>query len=68
LKRRARLLVGRGEESGGVPAEEPLRQQTRVERRLGLGDSRLPQLLPAGGDAIVNGCQETAVASFSFSD
>jgi hypothetical protein len=68
LERLARLLFGRRQESSGVPPEQPLRQQTRVERCLGVGDSRVPELLTAGRNPIVNGRQETAVASFSFSD
>jgi hypothetical protein len=68
LERGARLLFGRRQELSSVPPEEPLGQQARVERGLGVGDSGAPELLTAGRNPIVNGRQETAVASFSFSD
>jgi hypothetical protein len=68
LERRAWLFFGRRQESSGVPSEQPLGEQARVERCLGVGDSRLAELLTAGRNPIVNRRQETAVASFSFSD
>jgi hypothetical protein len=62
------LFGGRCQEPGRIPSEQPLRQQTRIERRLRIGDSRLPQLFTSGRNPIVNRRQETAVASLSFSD
>lgn len=63
-----RRVAGGREELRGVPAEQPLRQQPRVEAGLGVLDARLTQPRAGVGDKSMNRVQETAVASFSFSD
>ena len=60
-------------EAGRVPPEQKLGQKPRVEIGLLARDTHLPQPLASFGDAGVDRNdgtrpQETAVASFSFSD
>ena len=64
---RCRVAGGR-EELRGVPAEQPLRQQPRVETRLGVLDARVAESRACAVDQSMDRVQETAVASFSFSD
>jgi hypothetical protein len=64
---RRRVARG-GEVLGGIPAEQPLCQQPRVEARFGVLDARVAQPRPRPVDERMDGVQETAVASFSFSD
>lgn len=63
-----RRIAGGREELRGVPAEQPLRQQPRVEAGLGILDARLTQPRASVGDQSMDRIQETAVATFSFSD
>jgi len=61
--------VARGrEELRRIPAEQPLRQQPRVEAGFGVFDARVAQPRARPGDQRMNRVQKTAVASFSFSD
>jgi hypothetical protein len=61
-------VAGGREELRGVPAEQPLRQQPRVEDGFGVFDARVAQPRARPVDKRMNRVQETAVASFSFSD
>ncbi len=74
------MLVAVGEQTRGVPAEDVLRQQPRVERRfVGVDPAALKRRRAAATSALIAvgivpdrrmrpAAQETAVASFSFSD
>jgi hypothetical protein len=61
-------VAGGREELRGIPAEQPLRQQPRVETRLGVLDARVAESRACAVDQSMDRVQETAVASFSFSD
>ena len=61
-------VAGGREELRGIPAEQPLRQQPRVEAGFGVFDARVTQPRARPVDKRMNRVQETAVASFSFSD
>ncbi len=63
-----RRVAGGREELRGVPAEQPLRKQPRVEACLGVLDARVAESRAGAVDQRVDRVQETAVASFSFSD
>jgi hypothetical protein len=63
-----RRVAGGCEELRGVPAEQPLRQQPRVEAGFGVLDASVAQSRARAVDESMNRVQETAVASFSFSD
>ncbi len=67
-ERCCRAVEPGGQQFCGVPAERMLRQQSAVKRRIGRREPRLAQPLARGRDFFVDGAQETAVASFSFSD
>jgi virulence-associated protein VagC len=56
-----------GEQVCRIPAEQMLREQARVEIGRG-GDAGAAQPIARGCDELANCLQETAVASFSFSD
>jgi hypothetical protein len=61
-------FVAGAEKSRRVPAEKVFRQQARVQIGFVGRNAGALQTLPRCGDARVNGRQETAVASLSFSD
>jgi hypothetical protein len=61
-------VAGGREELRGIPAQQPLRQQPRVEAGFGVFDARVAQPRARPVDKRMNRVQETAVASFSFSD
>jgi hypothetical protein len=62
-----RGIARRCEQLRRVPAEDVLGQEPRVEVR-GRRDAGDAQPIAGGGDVLADRFQETAVASFSFSD